>query len=121
FSAALLLLSCEGNRHRLQTQALQAVSGDNQIGVVGKELPDALIVRVTTDAGQPVSGQLISFVVTSGGGSVFAGTSLADSDGFAQERWALGDTAGQNQLEARAVDSRTGTEIVFARFSATAI
>jgi hypothetical protein len=67
-----------------------------------------------------VANQLVTFHVTSGGGSTFSGASLTNADGIAQDRWTLGlHTADAQQLEARAVDNVTGAAIVFATFSAT--
>jgi hypothetical protein len=99
---------------------LRIISGNGQIGLPGQELPDALVVRVTNSSGAPLAGQIINFKVVTGGGSVFAGVALSDADGQAKERWTLGATTGQQQLEARAVDSQTGLPIVFAIFQATA-
>ncbi|MEI7614555.1 MAG: putative Ig domain-containing protein [Betaproteobacteria bacterium] len=104
---------------------LQIVSGNTQTGFAGEELPVAVVVRVTDSAGAPVVGQLINYRVTLGGGSVFAGSSLSDSNGTSRERWTLGPLTGTSptpqKLEARAVDSQTGAAIVFATFDATAV
>lgn len=95
-------------------------TGGDQSGVVGKELAQALRVRVTNSHGKPVAAQLVTFHVTSGGGSTFSGANLTNRDGIAQERWTLGTNTGEPQrLEARAVDNRSGDALVFATFSAT--
>ncbi len=47
-----------------------ALSGNVQADTVGQQLPAPLIVRVTDDAGSPVSGFNVNFSVLSGGGSV---------------------------------------------------
>jgi len=101
--------------------ALQIVSGNTQSGIAGEELADAVVVRVSDSSGQPVAGQIINFHVTAGNGTVFAGTALSDASGEARERWTLGPIAGQQRLEARAVDPATGAPIVFASFDATAV
>jgi alpha-tubulin suppressor-like RCC1 family protein len=103
-----------------QTPArLLVVAGDLQTAPVGTELPQALVVRVVDDANQPVANQLVNFVVTAGGGSVFAGAAITNAQGEARERWTLGPVAGDTQrVEARAVDSGTGQPIVFAAFRA---
>jgi hypothetical protein len=77
------------------------------------------VVKVTDDKGHVVKGQVVNFVVTAGGGHVFAGTAITNADGVAQERWTLG-AAGAQALEARAVDASTGQALVFATFTATA-
>jgi len=100
---------------------LDVLSGNTQTAPVLTELPQPVVVRVTDDKGHAVKGQIVNFVVTAGGGHVFAGTGLTNNDGIAQERWTLGGVAGAPQtLEARAVDSATGQALVFATFSATA-
>ena len=101
--------------------ALEVVSGNTQTGVAGEELADPVVVLVKDDKGHPVPEQIINFVVLTGGGRVFAGAALSDKNGMAQERWTLGPVAGPQRLEARAVDTKTGTPIVFASFDATAV
>ena len=61
----------------------------------------------------------MNFVVTEGGGSVFAGTALTDNEGFAKDFWTLG-FPGPQEVQVRAVDSKTGAKLVFATFEATA-
>ena len=101
--------------------ALERVGGDQQEGTAGEQLPEAIVVRVVDDRGRPIRGQLVNFRVTSGGGSVFAGAATTNAEGIAQERWTLGTKVADAQtVEARAVDSQSGTAIVFATFSATA-
>jgi hypothetical protein len=114
--------SCGGRATASRPSALIVVSGNNQTGVVGQELPKPVSVRVTDAAGRPVQGQLVSFHVVAGGGSVFAGAANSNPDGLALERWTLGRRAGDPQrLEARAVDASTGAAIVFGTFDAVAV
>lgn len=105
-----------------QTPArLLVVSGDLQTAPVGEELAQPLVVRVVDAGNDPVANQLVNFVVTAGGGSVFAGAAITNAQGEARERWTLGPVAGDTQrVEARAVDSSTGAPIVFATFRAVA-
>ncbi|MFL5540891.1 MAG: Ig-like domain-containing protein [Longimicrobiaceae bacterium] len=100
---------------------LDVLAGNAQTAPVLTELPQPLVVQVTDAQGHKVKGQVVNFVVTAGGGHVFAGTAITSNDGVAQERWTLGGVAGAPQtLEARAVDSATGQALVFATFTATA-
>jgi hypothetical protein len=100
---------------------LEIIAGNAQSAPVLTELPQPVVVKVTDANGHVVNGQVVNFVVTAGGGHVFAGTAITNNDGLAQERWTLGGVAGAPQtLEARAVDSATGAALVFATFSATA-
>ena len=102
------------------TAVLKLFVGAGQSGVVGKELPKALELRATDGRGVPVEGQIVTFHVTAGGGSMFAGASITNSDGIAKDRWTLGTSTSEAQtVEARAVDSITGEGIVFATFTAT--
>ena len=123
--AFLLALSCDdGTSPELPgpPAVLVLVSGDEQADTVGQELPGALVVRVEDADGDPVPGQLVNFVVTAGGGSVFAGSALTNADGEARERWTLGtSTADSQRVEVRAVDPETGDKLVFATFAAVAL
>ena len=122
--SAVLFLSCsesptENDETRIPA-SLDIVSGDEQNGVVGAELANPLVVRVEDANGLPVIGQLVNFRVTSGGGSVFAGSGLTNALGIVQDRWTLGtSTAEIQRVEARAVDPNSGAAIVFATFRAT--
>ena len=79
-----------------------------------------MVVRVTDANGVAVSGQIVNFVVVSGRGTVFAGTAQTNAQGEARERWTLGTVAGEQTIEARAVDQTTGDPIIFADITATA-
>jgi hypothetical protein len=101
---------------------VEVVSGDLQSDTVGKEVAQPLVVRVVDERNKPVKNQLVNFVVTAGGGSVFAGAAITNADGEARERWTLGTVAGDTQrVEARAVDPATGAPIVFATFRAVGV
>jgi adhesin/invasin len=121
--AGLGLMACDGTGPDPAgpPASLDIVSGDLQTATAGTELPQPLVVEVTDDKGKPVEGQVVNFVVVTGGGSVFAGTALTNEDGRAQERWTLGTTARDTQkVEARAVHPATGQALVFATFRAVA-
>jgi adhesin/invasin len=94
--------------------AIQVVSGDAQRAVVGEELSAAVVVRVVDASGGPVAGHMVSFRVTGGGGSVFAGVATSGADGRAADRWILGTSAGTQTLEARVVDATSGAAIAAA-------
>jgi hypothetical protein len=87
----------------IEPAALTAVSSTAQSATVGTTVGEVPRVRVTTAAGEPVSGVEVTFVVTSGGGSVTGGTATADQDGTAAAgSWTLGTTPGANSLSATA-------------------
>jgi len=99
---------------------LVVVSGNNQQAVVGTMLPNALTVRVGTRT-NPVAGALVNFVVTRGGGRIWAGSALTDSRGIAKDYWILGTrTDSVQRVEVRAV-LPNGTRRVYGTFSATAL
>jgi hypothetical protein len=100
---------------------LHVTGGNEQTGLIGQELPQPIVVRVTNQDGRPAPGVLINFVVTAGGGHVFAGSALTNAEGEARERWTLGQEPGDNVVEARSVDPTTGEAIVYAQIHAKAI
>jgi hypothetical protein len=97
---------------------LNVVSGNTQKGDAGQELANPLVVLATDDKGKPVKDQIVSFVVVAGGGSMFAGTSITDGKGKAQDYWTLG-LEGEQKVEVRAVDPTTGEKRTYAVFTAT--
>src|SRR5688572_31583492 len=87
----LLLAACRNellnaNKFPAQLARMDVVSGNDQYGSPGEMLPQPIVVLVTGAGGTPVSGQIVNFRVVSGGGSVFAGTSMTNSSGIAKER-----------------------------------
>ncbi len=78
-------------------------SGNGQVGTVGQELEDPLVVQVVREDGAPVEGVVVTWKILSGSASlldpVSAGT---DADGSAQNRLRFGDRAGEVVVEARA-------------------
>jgi hypothetical protein len=98
------------------------VSGDQQQGTVGLELPQPLTARITDASGRAVPEAVVSFVVTSGGGSVFSPAVQANRQGLVQNRWTLGtSTAVPQEVEVRSVNPTTGAPLVFGRFRAAAL
>ena len=86
---------------------LEMISGSGQSALVGTSLPDPLIVRARDEAGNPVPGLAVAWVVGSGGGSLAPPTSVTDGDGLASATWTLGSAPGSNT--ATAVISGVGT------------
>src|SRR5690242_14018353 len=69
----------------------------NQTAVVGT----AIVAKVhITQAGQPVSGIAVNWIVPTGGGSVSPTSSTSDASGVAVTTWTLGDTARAYTLTA---------------------
>lgn len=126
-AATLALLGCEpeltspSHPATVSTLSMIIVSGNNQSGPAGLELPLPLVVKVLDASGRPVKDQILNFVVTSGGGRPWAGTARTNAQGIAKEWWTLGPVAWVPQtLEVRAVHPGTGQKQVFGTFTATA-
>ena len=80
--------------------ALVLVQGNDQAVQGGKELPNAIVLRVLTEDGKAVPDVPIGFTVTSGGGSVNPGSILTDDNGEARAKWVLGPTSPDQSLRA---------------------
>jgi hypothetical protein len=103
FFAAFLAACGDSSGPRIGPPAsLTPVTGNGQSGAVATLLATPISVRVTDASGQPVRNTTVTFVVTSGGGSVNPATATTDATGTATTRWTLGTNASQEQrLEAR--------------------
>jgi hypothetical protein len=125
FALAALLSACGGGGSADPPATIgalasaQIVQGDSQAAVVGQELPLSLKVRLVGSSGAPIPGQVVTFRVTSGAGTVFAGSVSSDANGIATDRWTLGTSAGAQSLEVRGVNA-SGAAVALAAFTATA-
>ncbi len=99
--------------------ALSIVSGNAQSGPVNVQLATPIRVLAHNSAGAPVPNYVVNFVVTSGGGSVFAPAVTTDASGFAEELWTLGPRLGPQTVEARNVNQSTGATMTYGAFTAT--
>ncbi len=111
------------------TLAIASGGGEGQTGTVGSTLPLPIVVQVTGTSGS-TNDQILNYVVTSGGGSLFADVVLtgtpasgpfAKMSGIGQNRWTLGPAAGAQTVEARLIDPKTGATLTQAVFHATAL
>lgn len=91
--------------HNGTASQLQLISGNEQTGVAGYSLPQALIAKVADGNGDPISNYPVKFSVDFGGGN-FNGNSSADiyTDvfGYARGIYTLGRIAGPNIASAEA-------------------
>jgi adhesin/invasin len=132
--AALLLAACSGDGPTTPDNpgplvfVLAPGFVDGQSVVVGTPYPQLLGVQVTGVS--PVNGQILNFVVTSGGGSVFApvvATAKPTSgpwkgvNGIGENVWTLGPLAGPQTIEARLINPVTGATMTQATFHATGL
>ncbi len=89
-------------------------AGDAQSAVIGTPVAIAPSVRVIDDAGNPIAGTNVTFVVASGGGTIAGATPTTDANGAATlGSWTLGSAPGPNTLSATAAG-------LVATFTATA-
>jgi hypothetical protein len=68
--------------------------------MVGADLDDPLVVKVTTLDGEPVQGEVVQWSAISGGGVVMPEETSTDDQGLATARWTLGPDGFGQQAEA---------------------
>lgn len=78
-------------------EQLTLVSGGEQSGVVGVNLPQVVVVLLSNLEGAPVPGQTISIRVNAGGGTISSANPATGADGRAQVSWTLGTAAASVQ------------------------
>jgi hypothetical protein len=76
----------------------------DRTAVVGTALPAQVHV---TNAGQPVSGVVVTWTIVNGGGKVAAATSTTTASGAASTTWTVGDTVRLNTLSASITGAST--------------
>ena len=91
--------------------AIEMVGGDGQSAPVGTQLPNPLVVEVTDDAGNPVSGVTVQWSAP-GGGEVSPASSQTGSDGRTSAARTLGASAGQHATLAT-VSGLQGSPVTF--------
>ena len=112
--ASLVLAACgdDGSSPPGPPASVAGLSGNNQTAVVGQALTNPIKVRVTDAGGRAVSGVVVDFAVTVGGGGVTTAVAgdlsageyafrlaldvavTTDAQGEAEATWTLGTTAG---------------------------
>ena len=90
---------------------LTIVSGDNQEAAVNSQLSAPLVVKVTDNSGNPVSGFTVQWSAE-GGGSVSDASTQTDDNGQASVTRTLGPTAGTQTTVATA-DGLSGSPATF--------
>jgi sugar lactone lactonase YvrE len=79
------------------------VSGDDQVGETGRELPEPIVVRVYDREGNGIEGETVTFTVTGGGGRIVSAPSVVtDPGGKASASWELGAPPVWNRVTATA-------------------
>lgn len=87
------------------------VSGDGQSAPVNSTLAEPLVVQVTDQFGNPISGVTISWTANDGG-SVSASSTVTDGNGQTSVTRTLGGNAGQQTTTATA-DGLAGSPVTF--------
>jgi len=85
-------------------KSVQIQSGNNQSGAAGTALANPVVVVVHDTFNNPVSGVVVQYAVTAGGGHTAQATTTTGANGQASMTWTLGG-AGTNTLTATVVGS----------------
>ncbi len=91
---------------------ITAVGGNSQVAFRGTKLPGLLVVLVRDQYANGVAGQLVTFAVAMGGGSVDSSGAFTDQSGRARTGWTLGSAVGENRVEAT-LQGVTGSPVLF--------
>lgn len=97
---------------RLAGARLAIESGDGQVGVRGRPLPETLAVRLEA-AGRPVEGIEVRFADEPGGGTFSLERATTGPDGVAGTAYTPGTETGERTIRARVGDGRRELEAVF--------
>ncbi|MGH7581996.1 MAG: Ig-like domain-containing protein [Gemmatimonadales bacterium] len=101
-AAAVAAVSCSSNNAENNpptASAVAVVSGSAQVGQVGSSLSAPLIVKVTDQNGNPISGVTVTFSA-SGGSTLSTTTETTDASGIAESNLTIGTTAGPDTVTA---------------------
>lgn len=89
---------------------IEIVSGNNQTGTLGEQLPEPIKVKITDKLDNPLSNVPVYFNVTHGGGTVDPASVITDENGFAEVQWTLGNEEGNQNVKAT-VKKANGSDI----------
>jgi hypothetical protein len=79
---------------------LVKISGDGQSAPAGFQLPDSLVVQLVDQNGNAVGGRAVTWVVSTGEGSVDPINSVTTPQGFAVTRWTMPAATGDYSIDA---------------------
>ena len=85
-----------------QLASLVVLTGNNQAGVVGRELQGSLQVLALDQNEEVLPNVPVTFMVTGGEGRVSTSTAVTANNGVGLTRWTLGPVSGANTLTASA-------------------
>ena len=89
-----------GNGGGVAATSVSVVSGNNQRVAVSRSTLSPLVVKVSDSEGGGVSGQIVTWEVTTGGGSVSSTTTTTDGNGEASVSLSAGSTGEDNTVTA---------------------
>jgi len=119
-SLSTILAACGGDGIVLPNESRPAkiaiVDGDGQSAPAGATLTEPLVVKVTDGLDRPVAGQVVVFAIGAGGGQVSPPSAQTGDDGIATATWTLGDSAGEQRVQAQV----SGDDLMV-NFSASAV
>jgi hypothetical protein len=84
----------------IEPALIEIADGDGQEGTVGRPLRNPLVVRLMDELGNGAPNQSVTWVVSTGGGSVNPEMGTTDEDGLASTEWTLGPSPGPNTVSA---------------------
>ncbi len=87
---------------------LSKLDGDKQVGVVGEQLEQPLVLQVMTERGLGANGRTVEFVFTDAAGVVTPSQTITNTEGKAYANWVLGTQPGPQSVAARLVVSGNG-------------
>ena len=123
-AAAALLAACRGSSDSPTTPTIKPganiESGNLQSGRVTEALAAPLVVRVADANGVPLTGQVVRFIIVSGGGLVDTDSTLTNSSGQATARWSLGTSVSDSQRVVAKLGADRTTATTIGMFKATA-
>ena len=91
--------------------ALSKFDGDNQVGMVGEQLPEPLIVSVRTARDLPAKERGVEFVTTAGDVEIARTTAVTDSEGNASIHCMLGTVPGDYVIRASLIDVEGAAQV----------
>ena len=101
---ALLAAACSGDDLALpsnpETERLELIAGDGQVGRPGERLARTLVVRLVEGNGSGVPDRTVTWIASAGGGRVEPIADRTDRDGYARAEWRLGAETGTHTADA---------------------
>jgi len=99
-AALSMLAGCSSPTSSNDPAAVVAFQGNNQSALVGTTLPAPLVAEVVDASANPISGQTVTWMVLTGGGTVSAQSGVTDANGRVQVSWTLGSQVGAQSVVA---------------------